>query len=71
MPQIVKTCYCGTNDWVSLMTTRIDSLGYEELLWCKDCGTIKRICKPNGSPNTRTLDYRHPKNSSVSLQVVK
>ena len=72
MPQQTKNCACGMNDWISISTNRIESLGYTEVLWCKDCGTIKHICNPNGAPNYRLLDYRQPKNESKGgLQVIK
>ncbi len=63
-PQLVKSCSCGNNSWISIMSHRIDSLGFEETLWCKDCGTVKKIVKVNGTPNERTIDYRQPKNTS-------
>ena len=61
MPVQVKVCACSHNEWVEISSQRIESLGYEVVLWCKDCGTVKRTCKPNGSPDERTLDYRQPK----------
>ena len=64
MPIQVKACACGDNQWISILSYRISSLGFEEVLWCKCCGTVKRIVKPNGS-NERTIDYSQPNNVVV------
>jgi len=73
MPIQVKACACGTDQWISMMSHRIESLGYEEILWCKECGTIKKISIPNGSNRERTLDYRKPRSYEIreSLKVIK
>jgi len=68
----VKSCACGTNNWVSMMSDRIQSLGHEEILWCKECGTVKKISLPHGATSERTLDYRQPKTAlNTNLELVK
>ena len=57
---MLKSCSCGTNEWTSIMNKRIDSLGYEEVLWCKVCGTIAAVSKSNGASQERVLSYQQP-----------
>ena len=72
MPIQVKACACGRNDWISISSTRVPSLGHEEVLWCKECGTIKKISCPNGVAQERTLDYRKPNSYEArEIRVIK
>ena len=60
--KISKSCGCGNNEWQSINSYRLPSLGHEEVLWCKNCGTIKLISRFNAQPVETTVDYRIPKN---------
>jgi len=69
--QPTKSCACGNNEWIQIDTQRIESLGYEEVLWCKSCGTVKKTSKSNGAIHERTLDYRRPNLFEVKIKAIK
>jgi len=70
MPVDTKSCNCGSNEWILILSRRIDSLGTEKVEWCKNCGTVKLSSIPNGAATERTIDYRVPENAP-SLRLVK